>query len=159
MTTSASTIVRENPAHPDLVVGAVGVSSPADVDAVVRRAEAAQQRWAALDLAERCARVRAAADTLTPEFLDLTAQTLARELGKPLPDARGELGFAGVWLRWAADNAERVLADHEIDDELGRLLVRRAPFGVVAAVTPWNAPIILSMLKVAPALVAGNASS
>jgi acyl-CoA reductase-like NAD-dependent aldehyde dehydrogenase len=158
VSTSAGTIVRENPAHPDVVVGAVGVSTPQDVDHVVRRADAAQKLWAALPLAERCARVRAAADTLTPEFLDGAALTLARELGKPLPDARGELGFAGVWLRWAADNAERVLADLEIDDELGRILVRRAPFGVVAAVTPWNAPIILSMLKVAPALVAGNAS-
>ena len=153
-----TTIVRENPAHPDEVVGAVGVSTPRDVDAVVRRADTAQREWARRSIADRCAVVRDAADTLTPEFLDRTAVTLARELGKPLADSRGELGFAGVWLRWAADNAERVLADHEIDDELGRLLIRRAPFGVVAAVTPWNAPIILSMLKVAPALVAGNAA-
>ncbi|MFN8168847.1 MAG: aldehyde dehydrogenase family protein [Candidatus Nanopelagicales bacterium] len=158
MSATPATIVRENPAHPDVVVGAVGAS---------RRRRRSTRSCAvptprsgtgrAETLARRCEVVRAAADSLTPEFLDATAVTLARELGKPLPDARGELGFAGVWLRWAADNAERVLADHEIDDDLGRLLVRRAPFGVVAAVTPWNAPIILSMLKVAPALVAGNA--
>jgi acyl-CoA reductase-like NAD-dependent aldehyde dehydrogenase len=154
----STALVRENPAHPDEVVGAVGVATPRHVDGVVRRAADAQRGWAASALGERCAAVRAAADSLTPEFLDRTAVTLARELGKPLPDSRGELGFSGVWLRWAADNAERVLADHEIDDELGRLLIRRAPFGVVAAVTPWNAPIILAMLKVAPALVAGNAA-
>lgn len=152
-----ATVVRENPAHPDLVVGAVAVTTPAEVDEVVRRADASQRGWAALSLAERCAVVRTAADTLTPDFLDSASSTLARELGKPLPDARGEIGFAGVWLRWCADNAERVLADHEIDDELGRILIRKAPFGVVAAVTPWNAPVILSMLKIAPALVAGNA--
>lgn len=91
--------------------------------------------------------MRAAADGLTPEFVAEAADTLARELGKPLPDARGEIGFASVWLRWAADNAERALADHEIDDAQGRLLIRKAPYGVVAAVTPWNAPVIRSMLR------------
>jgi acyl-CoA reductase-like NAD-dependent aldehyde dehydrogenase len=44
-----------------------------------------------------------------------------------------------------------------VDDDLGRLVRRQVPYGVVAAVTPWNAPVILAMLKIAPALCAGNA--
>jgi acyl-CoA reductase-like NAD-dependent aldehyde dehydrogenase len=154
---AAAPVVRENPARPSETVGAVGASTPGDVDVVVRRADSAQKLWASVPLEERCATVRAAADVLDEAFVATAAHTLARELGKPLPDARGEIGFASVWLRWAADNAERVLAEHEVDDAQGRMLIRRAPYGVVAAVTPWNAPVILSLLKVAPALVAGNA--
>ena len=150
-------VSRENPAHPGEIVGTVPVSSPADVDAVVRTADAAWRGWAARPLAERADLVRTAADALDAATVEALATVLARELGKPLPDARGEIGFAAVWLRWCADHADEALAQEEVDDEAGRLLVRRVPFGVVAAVTPWNAPVILSMLKVAPALVAGNA--
>jgi acyl-CoA reductase-like NAD-dependent aldehyde dehydrogenase len=60
-------------------------------------------------------------------------------------------------LRYCATNAPRVLADEIVDDEAGRLVQKKVPFGVVAAITPWNAPIILAMLKVAPAIVSGNA--
>ena len=49
-----------------------------------------------------------------------------------------------------------MLADDEVDDAAGRLILRRRPFGVIAAMTPWNAPIILAMLKIGPALAAGN---
>ena len=47
-------------------------------------------------------------------------------------------------------------AEVEVDDDAGRLVVTREPFGVVVAIVPWNAPLILSILKVAPALAAGN---
>ncbi|HET8969969.1 MAG TPA: aldehyde dehydrogenase family protein [Candidatus Nanopelagicales bacterium] len=150
-------IVRENPAHPVQQVGSVAASTPTEVDAVVRAADAAQRPWSQVPLRQRCERVRAAADRLTEPLVATAADLLAREMGKPLRDAAGEVGFAAVWLRWCAENAPRVLREHEIDDAAGRLLTRRLPFGVVAAVTPWNAPIILSMLKVGPALVAGNA--
>ena len=82
---------------------------------------------------------------------------MARETGKVLPDCRGELGFAVTVLRWSADRAEELLVDEVVDDEAGRLLIRRRPYGVVAAVTPWNAPVILAVLKLGPALVSGNA--
>ena len=74
-----------------------------------------------------------------------------------LADARGEAGFAATVLRWYAGRGEELLADRVTDDERGRLVTRHRPFGVIAAITPWNAPLILSALKVAPALVAGNA--
>ncbi len=73
-----------------------------------------------------------------------------------LPDCRGELGFAVTVLRWSADRAEELLVDEVVDDEAGRIVVRRRPYGVVAAVTPWNAPVILAALKLGPALVSGN---
>lgn len=154
--TGMTEIARENPARTDERVGTVSVDDASAVDAVVRRAAAAQRGWAATPLVERTARLREAADLVGAELDDL-AVLVARETGKVLPDCRGELGFSVAVLRWAADRAEELLGDSEIDDAQGRLLLRRRPYGVVAAVTPWNAPVILAVLKLGPALAAGNA--
>lgn len=148
-------ITRENPAHPSQVVGSVEVTT--DVGSVVERAYAAQVPWSQATLADRCTAVREAAASLDAR-VDELAVLLARETGKPLPDCRGEIGFALTFLRWACDTAPAALADTLQDDAQGRLLTRHVPFGVVAAVTPWNAPVILTLLKVAPALCAGNAA-
>ncbi|MCL3818694.1 aldehyde dehydrogenase family protein [Aeromicrobium wangtongii] len=147
---------RENPARIDEVIGTVEFHDTAAVDREVRLAAAAQCRWADTPVAERVRAVRVAADALDPE-LDAIAELTARETGKVLADARGEAGFAAVVLRWYAERGEELLQDRVTDDERGRLVTRHRPFGVVGAITPWNAPLILSMLKVAPALVAGNA--
>lgn len=147
-------IVRENPAWPAEIVGRVDVTK--DVGTVVSAAAAAQRVWAALPLASRCTTVAAALDLLEPR-LDELAELLARESGKPRADCRGELGFSLAFGRWACDRAVAVLQDGQVDDAAGRLVSRRVPFGVVAAITPWNAPVILTLLKVVPALVAGNA--
>ena len=147
-------IRRENPARPAEVVGEV--AETADVDVVVRAAADAQQDWARVPLPDR-ARALTAAVAPIDARLDELAELLARESGKPRADSRGEIGFALTFARWAASRAAEVLADVEVDDDLGRLALRRVPYGVVGAVTPWNAPVILAMLKVAPALCAGNA--
>lgn len=147
-------IERRNPARPAEVVGAV--EETADVGAVVDAAAAVQRTWAPVSLEERCAALAAAAAPLEAR-LDELAVLLARESGKPLPDSRGELGFSLAVARWVAERAPEVLADVTVDDAQGRLALRRAPFGVVGAVTPWNAPVVLALLKVAPALAAGNA--
>ncbi len=148
-------VERFNPAHPDQIVGMVRVCSPEAVDGVIRKAEEAQRSWAERPTWARAELLLSAASAVQPR-VEFWAEVLARELGKPLPEARGEIGFALATLRWFAERAVAVLADEETDDELGRLVLRKRPYGVVAAVTPWNAPIILSMLKVAPALLAGN---
>ena len=155
MTTGVLRFERENPARTDELVGTVDATDPAGVNAAVARARSAQRAWAAMDLAARCAAVRAGADRIAAEIDDL-AVLMARETGKVLPDCRGELGFSVTVLRWSADRAEELLVDEVVDDEAGRLLIRRRPYGVVAAVTPWNAPIILAALKLGPALVSGN---
>jgi acyl-CoA reductase-like NAD-dependent aldehyde dehydrogenase len=152
-----SQITRENPTHPSVIVGSVPETTATEVDAVVVAADAAQREWREVPLAERVARVRAAADGITDEAFDAVGDLMAREMGKPLPDSIGEARYSTLFLRYCADNAERVLSDEVIDDEAGRLVQRKVPFGVVAAITPWNAPIILAMLKVAPAVLAGNA--
>ncbi|MBA8956858.1 aldehyde dehydrogenase family protein [Actinomadura namibiensis] len=146
-------IVRENPARVAEEVGRVPVDDARAVDAAVRAVEAAQPGWAARPVAERAAVLAAVADALDAAC---PAGLLARETGKPLADCRGEIRFSAAYLRWAAEHAPAAFADRETDDAAGRLLLRRRPYGVVAAVTPWNAPVILTVLKVGAALAAGD---
>ncbi|MGW4797321.1 aldehyde dehydrogenase family protein [Nonomuraea sp. NPDC004297] len=148
-------IVKENPARIAEVVGTVAVTGAAGVDAAVRRAEAARRDWAAGTVAERVAGLRRGAAAIAGRTEEL-AVLLARESGKPLADCRGEIGFALAYLEWVCGQAPEVLAAREIDDGAGRLVTRRRPYGVVACVTPWNAPVILAVTKLAPALAAGN---
>ncbi|MFA1547880.1 aldehyde dehydrogenase family protein [Actinomadura chokoriensis] len=147
-------IVRENPARLEEIVGRVPVAGEAEVDRAVRDAEAEQRAWRRLPVDERAGVLREAADAV--DALPGAAELLARESGKPLADCAGELRFAAAYLRWIAGQAPAALADRETDDAAGRLVLRHRPYGVVAAVTPWNAPIILALLKVGPALAAGN---
>ncbi|MEU8900325.1 aldehyde dehydrogenase family protein [Nocardia sp. NPDC048505] len=148
-------IDRENPAHPAEVVGSVPVTPPDEVDHVVRQAHRQFREWSDRSLAERVRALGDAAEQLDARCAAL-ARLLARESGKPVADCRGEIGFAAAYLRWVRDHAAQVLAYPPLDDAQGRLLRTPAPFGVVAAITPWNAPIILAMVKLGPALAAGN---
>lgn len=149
-------IERENPARIDELVGAIETTTPGVVGERVVAAGEAQVAWAARSVSERAAAVRSAAAAVEPHLDDI-ADLVARETGKILGDARGEAGFALAVMRFYANRAPELLAEPTTDDARGRLSVRHRPFGVIGAVTPWNAPIILSLLKVAPALVAGNA--
>lgn len=148
-------IVRENPARLDEIVGRVPVADATQVDRAVRDAEARQRAWCRVPAGERADVLREAADAV--DALPGAAELLARESGKPLNDCAGEIRFAAAYLRWAAGEAPAALADRVTDDAAGRLVLRHRPYGVVAAVTPWNAPVILALLKVGPALAAGNA--
>ncbi|MFE9101159.1 aldehyde dehydrogenase family protein [Actinomadura geliboluensis] len=147
-------IVRENPARIGEIVGRVPVAGAAQVERAVRDAEAEQRSWQRVPTAERAEVLRSAADAV--DAMAGTDVLLARESGKPLADCAGELRFAAAYLRWVAEQAPSALADRETDDGAGRLLLRYRPYGVVAAITPWNAPVILTLLKVGPALAAGN---
>lgn len=148
-------ITRENPAIPAQIVGTVPVTAPDAVDAVVREAHRDFTEWSRQPLDHRLAALSGVADRLDAR-VDELAELLARESGKPVADCRGEIRFAATYLRWVRDNAPTVLASSVIDDGQGRLSHIPAPFGVVAAITPWNAPIILAVLKLGPALAAGN---
>ncbi len=152
---TVGTFERENPARVDEVVGSFLPASPAQVAQVVAEVGAAQRDWRAVAVEDRVARLRRAASRLRAD-LSSVAELTARETGKVLADCVGEASFAAAVLEWYCDNAGALLADREVDDARGRVMMSRRPYGVVAAITPWNAPLVLTMLKLAPALVAGN---
>lgn len=149
-------IERVNPARPDEIVGRV---AEADAD-LARTAVAAAHRtfdgWAGTPAQERLAALHAAADRIETLVEDV-APVLCDELGKVIGDCRGEIRFAAITLRDMLGRAERILAEPRVVESEPRYLeIRQVPYGVVGAVTPWNAPVILALLKVAPALATGN---
>ncbi len=149
-------ITRENPARPSETVGQVRGDDPASVRSAVKRAAAAQTAWAARSLEERTRIVLAAIDRAADQAPEL-GRLLSREMGKLLPDCLGELRFARALAHDLAARAARLLPDQPRGEGPGRRVVRRRPCGVIAAIVPWNAPIILAMTKIAPALISGNA--
>lgn len=150
-------IERRNPTRPDEIVGFAHEGDAAIAEQAVAVAHAAQPEWAAASPQFRADALLAAADAID-EVVDELAPLLCRELGKVIADCRGEIGFAAAYLRAAVRDAEGLVGAREVvDDEHGRMEIRRVPHGVVTAVTPWNAPVILALLKVAPALITGNA--
>lgn len=84
------------------------------------------------------------------------AQILTAEQGKPLAEARGEIGSAASFIRWFAEQARRIDGDILPSPQAQqRLLVIKQPIGVTAAITPWNFPAAMITRKIAPAIAAG----
>src|SRR5665213_486903 len=87
---------------------------------------------------------------------DEIAHVITSENGKPLPQSLGEVAMSVDHLRWFAEEAKRVygrIVPHQTDGK--RHLVVKTPLGVVAAISPWNFPLVLAVRKIAPVLAAG----
>jgi betaine-aldehyde dehydrogenase len=126
----------------------------AETDAAVTRAKAAFGTWRALAPAERARQLRAVADAIAAHAEDL-ARLEARNVGKPISDARGEVGMVADTFEYYAGAPERLLGD-TIPVAGGVDMTFREPLGVVGLITPWNFPLPIASWKVAPALAAGN---
>ncbi len=123
------------------------------LDEAVAAAKRAYPTWSRTPAEERAVLVGKLADALEARSEEF-ARLLTREQGKPLPQAQYELmASVGTLRTFAAMKIEPVTLR---DDERGTVVEHRRPLGVVAAITPWNFPVILMMNKVGPALVAGN---
>ncbi len=146
----------------DVVNPATGetVASVADFgrDGVKKAIDAAydvQKDWAALTAKERADILLKWHDLMLENQEDL-AQILTAEMGKPILEARGEIGYGASFLRWFAEECRRIDGDvipgHQRDK---RILVLKQPIGVVGSITPWNFPNAMIARKVAPALASG----
>ena len=93
---------------------------------------------------------------LLHQHADDLARIMTAEQGKPLAEAKGEVGYGASFLQWFAEEARRVYGETiPSTDDSKRYLVLKQPVGVCAAITPWNFPIAMITRKVAPALAAG----
>ncbi|MEA2483605.1 MAG: hypothetical protein QOC55_1552 [Thermoleophilaceae bacterium] len=126
----------------------------AETDAAVQRALAALPAWRAMPPAERARVLYRLADALEAAREEL-AVLEARNVGKPIADARGEMGMVVDTFRYYAGAPERMLGD-TIPVAGGVALTVREPLGVVALIVPWNFPLTIAAWKLAPALAAGN---
>lgn len=141
------------------VVGSVDYPEPAeaaaDATAAADAATAAFADWAATPARAR-ADILLRAAALIRERADDLALLLAREAGKRLPEAAGEIAFSAEYFQWFAEEARRLGGDYPPHEAAHRRhLVMRRPAGVVASLTPWNFPCSIQARKLAPALAAG----
>ncbi|MBW1600748.1 aldehyde dehydrogenase family protein [Streptomyces sp. JJ66] len=127
--------------------------SPEQLDAAVSAAAAAAADWCRLPADERRAALRACGEALGAH-LEEVASLLSREQGKPLAAARAEVRLAADWFEHTA--GLRLVPEEPTTKDGAHITVERVPHGVVAAIAPSNFPIILSVCKFAPALLAGN---
>jgi acyl-CoA reductase-like NAD-dependent aldehyde dehydrogenase len=125
-----------------------------EVDAAVAAAKAASPAWRAMSPGDRAALLHRLTDRLEANRDEL-ALLEARNVGKPIGDARGEIGIAIETFRYYAGAPERLLGA-TIPVEGGVAMTFREPLGVVGLITPWNFPLAIASWKIAPALAAGN---
>jgi betaine-aldehyde dehydrogenase len=125
-----------------------------EADAAVARAKAAFPRWRDVTPAERARLLHRLANRIEEEHEALSVLE-ARNAGKPIGDARGEMGMVVDTFRYYAGMPERILGA-TIPVSGGEAMTFREPLGVVALITPWNFPLTIATWKMAPALAAGN---
>jgi acyl-CoA reductase-like NAD-dependent aldehyde dehydrogenase len=125
-----------------------------DVDRAVARARAAFPAWRAMSPADRAALLRALGDAVRAHREEL-ALLEARNAGKPIGDARGEMDMVAQTIGYYAGAPERLLGD-SIPVSGGHAWTVREPLGVVGLIVPWNFPLTIAAWKLGPALAAGN---
>ncbi|HVE69639.1 MAG TPA: aldehyde dehydrogenase family protein [Solirubrobacteraceae bacterium] len=125
-----------------------------ELDAAVARARAAYPAWRAVAPGERAALLRRLAGAVEEHGEEL-AVLEARNVGKPIADARGEMQMVADTLRYYSAAPERLLGD-TIPVAGGEAMTFREPLGVVGLIVPWNFPLVIACWKLGPALAAGN---
>jgi acyl-CoA reductase-like NAD-dependent aldehyde dehydrogenase len=149
-----ATLVSTDPATGS-VVGEVPVTDVGAIDGVIARARAALPAWRDTPVGARAAALRPLADRLREREAELAA-LITREMGKPAREAAGEVKSVYDGLGRELDDMVAALEPEILDDGRTRSTIYRDPFGVAAAITPWNFPLAMPHWMVLPALVAGN---
>ncbi len=153
---SSATLPSLNPSDPADVVALVPEGAASDVDAAVSAAAEAFKGWRLLTGVARAEHLHRFAEAVGARAEEL-AQAMAREVGKPITEARGEAARGVAILRYYAGEAVRE-AGSVIPSQLPETLqlTLREPLGVVGLITPWNFPVAIPLWKAAPALAFGN---
>ncbi|MDA0803936.1 MAG: aldehyde dehydrogenase family protein [Planctomycetota bacterium] len=138
------------------VVGEVPVTPVAEIAGVVARAREAQVGWAAKSLDERASIILRAKDPLAAAA-ERMGSLASREMGKPIKEALGEAKHAAGGLEEMVKESVEALREEVLEDASVRTRLVFDPYGVAAAITPWNFPILMPVQNVLPALIAGNA--
>jgi len=143
-----------NPAHLSQEVGRFPAGTADHAAMAVESAAEALPDWRALPVEKRAALLTRAGALLSDapsEWIGL----LTAENGKVLNESAVDFAVAGANIAGYGEHPEWI-GRREIDDERGRLVLHRQPLGVCVGIVPWNYPLIISSLKIGPALLAGN---
>lgn len=146
-----------NPSDTRDVIGLYARADAAQAADAIAAAQAAQPKWAAFTPQQRADSLDRVGSEIAARQAEL-ADLLAREEGKALPDAAGEVQRAAQIFKFFAGEALRVPGELLASTRPGMSVeVTREPIGVVSIITPWNFPIAIPAWKIAPALAYGNA--
>ncbi|RDA87844.1 hypothetical protein CP532_2964 [Ophiocordyceps camponoti-leonardi (nom. inval.)] len=130
----------------------VPIATSGDVDDCVAAAREAQKSWSRQTYESRVLLLERFAELYLDHAADFS-KLLAEECGRTVENAAIEVSWAAQWLRYPSSF---LLPEERLEDESKVVLVRHEPLGVVAAICPWNFPIMLAIGKIAPALATGN---
>ncbi|HET8568460.1 MAG TPA: aldehyde dehydrogenase family protein [Candidatus Limnocylindria bacterium] len=145
-----------DPAHRGRVVAEAPVAAAADVDRAVRAAAAAFPKWSATHWRDRAAALSKAADALEARAEEI-ARLVSTETGNAIRNiSRPEVKSVVEVFRYFAGVASETKGETVPLGESVLSYTRREPYGVVGAIVPWNVPLVLSAVKIGPALMAGN---
>ena len=148
------TTAVKNPANGE-VIGAVPRMGVAETRRAIEAANHAWQDWRTRTAAERGRILRKWSELMLANTDDL-AVIMTLEQGKPLAEAKGEVGYAASFIEWFGEEAKRAYGDVIPAPLKGsRIVVTKEPIGVCAAITPWNFPAAMITRKAGPALAAG----
>ncbi|GGL40692.1 NAD-dependent succinate-semialdehyde dehydrogenase [Phycicoccus endophyticus] len=130
-------------------------ATPEDGLAALAAAAGAQASWAATPPRERGEILRRAFELVTARAEEL-ALLMTLEMGKTLPEARGEVTYGAEFLRWFSEEAVRVHGRYAVaPNGATRLVTMAQPVGPTLMITPWNFPLAMGTRKIAPAVAAG----
>lgn len=137
------------------VLGAMPHATDADLHQALTSSQRAFGQWRKVPAWQRAAVILKATEIIRARIEDF-ARILTLEVGKPLSEARMEMGLTIDSMVWAGEEAKRIYG-RTVESRLphGRAIIAREPIGPVAAFAPWNVPALLTGRKIAAALAAG----
>lgn len=139
-------------------VGHIAFCGPDTVDHAIARANAAQKEWSALDAKSRAARLHKVADSIERADHREISILLTREMGKPYPEAIGEIANVASIFRYFAELARDDAGHIAGTTQAGSFQYAvKAPYGVSVHILPFNFPILIMAWTVSASLAAGNA--
>lgn len=141
-----------NPAT-EIVVAPCPVANEEQLDQAVAAAQAAFKSWSKTTYKERGELLKKLSAVVEANAEEL-ALLLTQEQGKPLARARDEVMFAQLFVNHYSES--RLPVEVLLDDDNQRVEISRKPLGVVAGICPWNFPLLITLYKIAPALIVGN---
>ena len=143
-----------NPATEE-IIGKASKAAPSDVEKALKSAEKGFEIWKKTPSWKRSSIIRKIADLIRKKK-EVLAKWLTLEVGKPLTEGLGEVSGAADIFEWNAEETKRIYGQTvESRFENTRMHVYYQPVGVVAALVPWNFPIVLASRKISTALAAG----
>ncbi|MFT4925502.1 MAG: acyl-CoA reductase-like NAD-dependent aldehyde dehydrogenase [Phenylobacterium sp.] len=140
----------------DCVIAQRDLASSDDIQHAVKSAVTAQQKWRQMSITQRAAFCNDAIDFMLLNKAELGLE-LARQMGRPVKYAEGELVGLAERGRHMIKIAQSQLYDRKVGDKVGvTRFIRREPLGVVFTIAPWNYPYLTAVNSIIPALMAGN---